>query len=46
MKSAGENMVLGVPTLYVNGLRIHGIQSRETYAKLLRKELRRAQSAH
>lgn len=46
MKSAGENMVLGVPTLYVNGLRIHGIQSRETYAKLMRKELRRAQSAH
>ena len=44
MKSARENLVLGVPTLYVNGLRIHGIQSRETYGKLMRKELGRAQS--
>ena len=46
MKSARENMVFGVPTLYANGLRIHGAQSGETYRELLRKELERTQSAH
>ena len=44
MKSARENLVLGVPTLYVNGMRIHGTQSRETYRKLVRKELERTRS--
>lgn len=46
MKSARENLILGVPTLYVNGMRIHGTQSRETYGKLMRKELERVRSRH
>ena len=46
MKSARENMVLGVPTLYLGKLRIHGIQPVESYRKLIAKELTRGQSLH
>lgn len=46
MKSARENMVLGVPTLYLGKLRIHGIQPVESYRKLIAKELTREQSFH
>ena len=46
MESAREKMVLGVPTLYLGELRIHGIQSVESYRKLIAKELLREQPVH
>lgn len=46
MESARENMVLGVPTLYLGELRIHGIQPVESYRKLIAKELSRGESLH
>ena len=46
MERARENMVLGVPTLYLGELRIHGIQPLESYRKLVAKELLREQSLH
>ena len=46
MESARENEVFGVPTLYLGGLRIHGIQPVESYRKLIEKELRREKSLH
>ena len=46
MESARENMVLGVPTLYLGELRIHGIQPLESYRKLIARELLREQPLH
>lgn len=46
MESARENEVFGVPTLYLGGLRIHGIQPVESYRKLIAKELKRGESLH
>ncbi len=46
MESARENTVLGVPTLYLGELRIHGIQPVESYRKLIAKELLREQPLH
>lgn len=46
MESARENMVLGVPTLYLGELRIHGIQPLESYRKLIERELLREQPLH
>ena len=46
MESARENEVFGVPTLYLGGLRIHGIQPVESYRKLIAKELTRGESLH
>lgn len=46
MERARENMVLGVPTLYLGELRIHGIQPLESYRKLIAKELLRQQPLH
>ena len=46
MESARENMVLGVPTLYLGELRIHGIQPLESYRKLIAKELLRQEPLH
>ena len=46
MESARENLVLGVPTLYLGELRIHGIQPPESYRKLIARELLREQPLH
>ena len=46
MESAQDNMVLGVPTLYLGELRIHGIQPLESYRKLIAKELLRQPPLH
>ena len=46
MERARENLVLGVPTLYLGELRIHGIQPLESYRKLIAKELLRQQPLH
>ncbi|MCY3986134.1 MAG: DsbA family protein [Candidatus Dadabacteria bacterium] len=46
MESAREKMVLGVPTLYLGELRIHGIQPVESYRKLIAKELLRERPVH
>lgn len=46
MERARKNMVLGVPTLYLGELRIHGIQPLESYRKLIAKELLRHQPLH
>jgi len=46
MESARKNDVFGVPTFYLGGLRIHGIQPVESYRKLIAKELRREHSLH
>ena len=37
-------MVLGVPTLYLGELRIHGIQPVESYRQLIARELMRGES--
>jgi len=37
--SAQENMVIGVPTVYFNGFRVHGAQSTETYEKIIKKHV-------
>ncbi|NIP31904.1 MAG: thioredoxin domain-containing protein [Candidatus Dadabacteria bacterium] len=36
---ANENLVLGVPTIYFNELRIHGVQSADAYKSIIEKEL-------
>ena len=46
MESARENEVFGVPTLYLGGLRIHGIQPVESYRQLIAKELKRGEPLH
>lgn len=46
MESARENLVFGVPTLYLGELRIHGIQPLESYRKLIARELLREQPLH
>lgn len=46
MESAKEKMVFGVPTVYLNGFRAHGAQSRETYRKLIVRELGRRDALH
>ncbi len=46
MESAAKNMVFGVPTLYLGTLRIHGIQSAESYRKLITKQLARKRTTH
>lgn len=46
MESAKENMVFGVPTVYLNGFRVHGAQSLETYRKLVIRELGRGGVLH
>lgn len=38
-RSAKENMVIGVPTVYFNGFRVHGAQSTETYEKIIKKHV-------
>lgn len=38
-KFADENMVLGVPTVYLNELRVHGAQSMDVYRNLVLREL-------
>lgn len=43
---ADENMVLGVPTVYVNDLRIHGTQSMDVYRNLINKELKNSKTVH
>lgn len=43
---ADENMVLGVPTVYINELRIHGTQSMEVYRNLIEKELKNSKTVH
>lgn len=40
-KEAGENMVLGVPTIYFNEFRVHGVQTPEDYRNLIIKEIQR-----
>ena len=39
-------IALGVPTLYLGELRIHGIQPLESYRKLIERELLREQPLH
>ncbi len=39
-RSAAENMVTGVPTVYFNGFRVHGAQSTETYEAIIKKHLK------
>ncbi len=46
MEKARENLVLGVPTLYFGELRVHGIQSIDSYRKLIEKELRSNTPTH
>lgn len=46
MEGARENEVFGVPTLYLGGLRIHGIQPVESYRQLIERELMRTESLH
>lgn len=38
-RSAEENMVIGVPTIYFNGFRVHGAQSTETYEKIIKRHI-------
>ncbi len=38
-RSAEENMVIGVPTIYFNGFRVHGAQSAETYEKIIKRQI-------
>ncbi len=45
-KFADESMVLGVPTIYFNELRIHGTQSMNAYRNLINKELTSANRIH
>ncbi|MGH7884380.1 MAG: DsbA family oxidoreductase [Thermodesulfobacteriota bacterium] len=45
-KFADENMVLGVPTIYFNDLRIHGTQSIDVYRILINKELSKKDNTH
>lgn len=41
IKQAEENMVLGVPTIYFNNFRVHGVQTPEDYRNLIMKEFQR-----
>ena len=36
---AEEKMVLGVPTIYFNEFRVHGVQSTEAYREIIKKHL-------
>lgn len=38
-RSAEKNMVIGVPTIYFNGFRVHGAQSTETYEKIIKRHI-------
>ncbi len=38
-KSADDNIVIGVPTLYFNEFRVHGVQSPDIYRKIIKKHL-------
>ena len=38
-KSADENMVMGVPTIYFNEFRVHGTQSIDVYRKIIKQHL-------
>ena len=40
-KQAENNMVLGVPTIYFNEFRVHGVQTIEDYKQLIMKETER-----
>lgn len=43
---ADESMVLGVPTIYFNELRVHGTQSMDAYRNLIHKELTSENKIH
>ena len=45
-KFADESMVLGVPTIYFNELRVHGTQSMDAYRNLIHKELTNENKIH
>lgn len=45
-KFADESMVLGVPTIYFNQLRVHGTQSMDAYRNLIVKELSKTSKIH
>lgn len=38
-RMADDNMVMGVPTVYFNEFRVHGVQSPEIYRNIIRKHL-------
>ena len=38
-KSADDNIVIGVPTLYFNEFRVHGVQSPDIYRNIIKKHL-------
>ena len=38
-KLADENVVLGVPTIYFNNFRVHGVQSTESYREIIKKHM-------
>ena len=38
-KSADEKIVIGVPTIYFNEFRVHGVQSPEVYRNIIKKRL-------
>ena len=40
-KAAEKNMVLGVPTIYFNEFRVHGVQTAEDYKNLIMREIQR-----
>lgn len=40
-KAAEKNMVLGVPTIYLNDFRVHGVQTAEDYKNLIMREIQR-----
>ena len=38
-RSADENIVMGVPTIYFNDFRVHGTQSTDVYRTIIKKHL-------
>ena len=38
-KSAEENIVMGVPTIYFNDFRVHGTQSTDVYKAIIKKHI-------
>lgn len=38
-KSADENMVMGVPTIYFNNFRVHGTQSADVYRTIIKEHI-------
>ncbi len=46
IEKAREDLVLGVPTLYIGDLRVHGIQTTESYRKLVERKLARSIATH